>query len=391
MKKIWFFIRRLLEKAGIFPQNPVHYIGGSDTLPPPLPRDQEAELLARLDDPEARRILIEHNLRLVVYIARRFENTGINVEDLISIGTIGLIKAVGSYRLDKNIRLATYASRCIENEILMYLKELPKVYDPRDVESRIYQMWMDGDCFSGDPDPKKPPFSIVMPPPNVTGQLHMGHALDSTLQDILTRYKRMQGYSTLWVPGTTTRASPPRSRWRRKLRNEGKTRYDLGREKFLERVWDWKNKYGTASWSSRRPWASSCDWEPRPLHHGRRLLQGRARGILRDVRKGPHLQGQPHHQLVPALHHRPPTPRWSTWKSPVHLWYIRYPCRTAAAILSSPPPGRDYDGRHRRGREPGGRALQDLGRQDLHSAADEPRDPHRGDDYADTGASAPAP
>ena len=88
-------------------------------------------------------------------------------------------------------------------------KELPKVYEPRDVESRIYQMWMDGGCFSGDPDPKKPPFSIVMPPPNVTGQLHMGHALDSTLQDILTRFKRMEGYSTLWLPGTDRRHRHP--------------------------------------------------------------------------------------------------------------------------------------------------------------------------------------
>lgn len=123
MEKLWIWIRQLLQKLGILPEYPVHYIGGSDTLPPPLPRDKEAELLARLDDPEARKILIEHNLRLVVYIARRFENTGINVEDLISIGTIGLIKAVGSYRLDKNIRLATYASRCIENEILMYLRK----------------------------------------------------------------------------------------------------------------------------------------------------------------------------------------------------------------------------------------------------------------------------
>ena len=103
----------------------IMYIGGSDTLPPPLPRDQEAELLARLDQGElpVRQTLIERNLRLVVYIARRFENTGINIEDLISIGTIGLIKAVGTYRTDKNIKLATYASRCIENEILMYLRK----------------------------------------------------------------------------------------------------------------------------------------------------------------------------------------------------------------------------------------------------------------------------
>lgn len=95
------------------------------------------------------------------------------------------------------------------------MKELPKVYEPQQVESRIYQMWEDNDCFNGDPDPKKKPFSIVMPPPNVTGQLHMGHALDCTLQDILTRFKRMQGYSTLWVPAPTMPASPLRSRWRR--------------------------------------------------------------------------------------------------------------------------------------------------------------------------------
>ena len=101
----------------------VYYIGGSDTLPPPLPREEEAALLERLPEEKARQVLIERNLRLVVYIAKRFDNTGINIEDLISIGTIGLIKAVNTFRTDKNIKLATYASRCIENEILMYLRK----------------------------------------------------------------------------------------------------------------------------------------------------------------------------------------------------------------------------------------------------------------------------
>ena len=115
-------LKRLLIRLGLLRPEEIHYIGGSDTLPPPLSREREAELLAAMDE-AARQELIEHNLRLVVYIARRFENTGINIEDLISIGTIGLIKAINTYRTDKNIKLATYASRCIENEILMYLRK----------------------------------------------------------------------------------------------------------------------------------------------------------------------------------------------------------------------------------------------------------------------------
>lgn len=115
-------LRGLLIRLGLWPSAGIHYIGGSDTLPPPLTREREAELLSNMDE-AARQELIEHNLRLVVYIARRFENTGINIEDLISIGTIGLIKAVGTYQPAKAIKLATYASRCIENEILMYLRK----------------------------------------------------------------------------------------------------------------------------------------------------------------------------------------------------------------------------------------------------------------------------
>lgn len=120
---LWRKLRALLGRLGLLRPGKVMYIGGSDTLPPPLSREEEAELLGRLDQEDARQVLIERNLRLVVYIARRFENTGVGIEDLISIGTIGLIKAVGTYRTDKNIKLATYASRCIENEILMYLRK----------------------------------------------------------------------------------------------------------------------------------------------------------------------------------------------------------------------------------------------------------------------------
>ena len=118
-------LQRLLARLGLRLPGKVMYIGGSDTLPPPLSKDEEAALIARLDggDEEAKGQLIERNLRLVVYIARRFENTGVGIEDLISIGTIGLIKAVETYQPAKNIKLATYASRCIENEILMYLRK----------------------------------------------------------------------------------------------------------------------------------------------------------------------------------------------------------------------------------------------------------------------------
>ncbi len=116
--------RNLLRRLGLDRTDKVMYIGGNDTLPAPFTREEEAKLLARLDEEAVQSALIEHNLRLVVYIARRFENTGVGIEDLISIGTIGLIKAVGTFRPDKNIKLATYASRCIENEILMHLRKI---------------------------------------------------------------------------------------------------------------------------------------------------------------------------------------------------------------------------------------------------------------------------
>ena len=142
------------------------------------------------------------------------------------------------------------------------MKELPKVYDPKSVEKKIYDMWMEGGYFKGRIDPDKKPFSIVMPPPNVTGQLHMGHALDSTLQDILTRYKRMQGYSALWLPGVDHAGIATQIKVEEVLRKtEGKTRYDLGREKFLERVWDWKDKYGGRIVEQQKSMGVSCDWD----------------------------------------------------------------------------------------------------------------------------------
>ncbi len=140
-------------------------------------------------------------------------------------------------------------------------KEIAKTYDPSEIEDRLYKYWDESGFFKPDEDKSKTPFSIVIPPPNVTGQLHMGHALDETLQDILVRYKRMQGFSTLWVPGTDHAGIATQIKVEENLRvNEGLTRYDLGREEFLKRVWDWKHQYGNRIISQLKKLGASCDW-----------------------------------------------------------------------------------------------------------------------------------
>ncbi len=140
-------------------------------------------------------------------------------------------------------------------------KELEKVYNPAEFEEKLYRTWEENGYFKMSPDKDKEPFTIVIPPPNVTGQLHMGHALDETLQDILIRYKRMAGYAALWVPGTDHAGIATQIKVEEALRNEeGLTRYDLGREKFLERVWDWKKMYGDRITNQIKKLGCSCDW-----------------------------------------------------------------------------------------------------------------------------------
>ena len=140
--------------------------------------------------------------------------------------------------------------------------ELPKVYEPQEAEARIYKQWEEAGCFEGHRDPKKKPFTIVMPPPNVTGQLHMGHAMDCALQDILIRFKRMEGYAALWVPGIDHAGIATQIKVEEELRvNEGLTRYDLGRDKFLERVWDWKERFGDRIVKQQKKMGISCDWK----------------------------------------------------------------------------------------------------------------------------------
>ena len=141
------------------------------------------------------------------------------------------------------------------------MKELAKQYDPSQVEDRIYQFWLDGGYFHTQADPAKKPYTIVMPPPNVTGQLHMGHAVDNTMQDILIRHKRMQGYAALWVPGTDHASIATEAKVVEAMAKEGLTKEMVGRDGFLERAWDWKNRFGSRIVSQLKKLGSSCDWE----------------------------------------------------------------------------------------------------------------------------------
>lgn len=138
---------------------------------------------------------------------------------------------------------------------------IPTVYDPQAVEAKWYAFWEENNLFHAKTDPNKQPFSIVIPPPNVTGQLHMGHALDNTLQDILIRFKRLQGYDTLWMPGTDHAGIATQIKVEEMLAQEGKTRYDLGRETFIDRVWDWKAQYGSRIINQLKRLGASCDWQ----------------------------------------------------------------------------------------------------------------------------------
>ena len=205
-------------------------------------------------------------------------------------------------------------------------KELPKVYEPREVEGRVYEMWEKNGCFEGHRDPDKRPFTIVMPPPNVTGQLHMGHAMDCTLQDILIRFKRMQGCAALWVPGTDHAGIATQIKVEEELRkSEGLTRYDLGREKFLERVWDWKHKFGNRIVEQQKKLGASCDWSRARFTMDEGLSNAVRHVFVSLYNKGLIYKGSriinwcPH--CVTALSDAEVEYK----EKPGHLWHIRYP------------------------------------------------------------------
>ena len=206
------------------------------------------------------------------------------------------------------------------------MKELSKTYEPSQVEGQIYQMWMDNDCFKANPDPDKKPYSIVMPPPNVTGQLHMGHALDSTLQDILTRYKRMEGYSALWLPGTDHAGIATQIKVEEELRvKEGKTRYDLGREKFLERVWAWKEKYGSRIVEQQRKLGVSCDWSRSRFTMDEGCSKAVREAFCEMYDKGLIYKGSRIINWCPHCLTALSDAEVEYVDKPGHLWYVRYP------------------------------------------------------------------
>ena len=204
-------------------------------------------------------------------------------------------------------------------------RELPKVYEPQQVENRIYEMWETNGYFKPQHSHDAKPFTIVMPPPNVTGQLHMGHAMDATLQDTLIRFKRMQGYNALWVPGVDHAGIATQIKVEEELRKDGLTRYDLGREKFLEKVWDWKHKYGNRIVEQQKKLGASCDCD-----RARFTMDEGCSNAVREVfvslyEKGLIYKGSriinwcPH--CVTALSDA----EVEYVDKPGHLWHIRYP------------------------------------------------------------------
>ena len=204
-------------------------------------------------------------------------------------------------------------------------RELPKVYEPKQVESRIYDMWQDGGYFHATRDESKKPFTIVMPPPNVTGQLHMGHAMDATLQDTLIRFKRMQGYNALWIPGVDHAGIATQIKVEEELRKDGVSRYDLGREKFLEKVWDWKHKYGNRIVEQQKKLGASCDWD-----RARFTMDEGCSKAVREVfvslyEKGLIYKGSRIINWCPNCVTALSDAEVEYVDKPGHLWHIRYP------------------------------------------------------------------
>ena len=205
-------------------------------------------------------------------------------------------------------------------------RELPKIYEPQQVESRIYDMWQQGGYFHAEVDESKKPFTIVMPPPNVTGQLHMGHAMDATLQDTLIRFKRMQGYNALWLPGVDHAGIATQIKVEEELRvKEGLTRYDLGREKFLERVWAWKHQYGNRIVEQQKKLGASCDWDRAAFTMDETCSKAVREVFVSLYEKGLIYKGSRIINWCPNCVTALSDAEVEYVDKPGHLWHIRYP------------------------------------------------------------------
>lgn len=199
-------------------------------------------------------------------------------------------------------------------------------YNPGEIESKLYKTWEEKGYFHEEVDTSKKPFSIVLPPPNVTGMLHMGHALDNTLQDILIRFKRMQGYNVLWMPGTDHAGIATQIKVEEMLaKNEGKTRYDLGREKFIDRVWEWKKEYGNTIVKQIRSLGASCDWSREHFTMDEQCSKAVREVFVRLYEKGLIYQGERITNWCPRCHTALSDVEVEHEDEAGHLWYINYP------------------------------------------------------------------
>ena len=212
-------------------------------------------------------------------------------------------------------------------------KELSKVYDPKEFEDRIYKFWMDNGCFRAEVDSKKKPYTIVIPPPNITGQLHMGHALDETLQDILIRWKRMSGYSALWLPGTDHAAIATEAKIVAAMREEGITKEDLGREGFMERAWKWKEKYGGRIVEQLKKLGSSCDWSRERFTMDEGCSKAVKEVFVKYYEKGLIYRGE---RIVNWCPHCKTTLSDAevTYEDQAgHFWHLRYPLKDGSGYV----------------------------------------------------------
>lgn len=212
-------------------------------------------------------------------------------------------------------------------------KNLPSVYDPGKVEGKWYERWKENNYFAPADDRCKKPFSIVMPPPNVTGMLHLGHALDNTLQDILTRWRRMQGYNCLWLPGTDHAGIATQARVEESLASEGLTKHDLGREKFLERVWEWKHLYGNRITSQLSLMGSSCDWSRERFTMDEGCSKAVREVFVNLYEKGLIYQGDYIINWCPRCHTAISDIEVEHEDSDGHLWHIKYPIEGSDEFL----------------------------------------------------------